>query len=107
MSVVKFTPIVIESDEQPAEMVDLFTIDGRTYQVPAQPAAGLALLYLKQYRDHGEEIANLSLMEAVLGDEAFNALMRKGKRDHIAQVMKVVGQLTLGGLESDPNSASG
>lgn len=103
----KFDPIVIESSSDEVEMVDLFTIDGRAYQVPASPPAGLALLYLKQYRDHGEEIANLSLLEAALGDEAFNALMRSSaEKTHLGQVMKVVAQLTLGGLESDPNSAS-
>ena len=103
------TPVVIEAGDEDVEMVDAFSLDGRMYQVPAEPPVGLALLYLTTLREHGESMANQQLLEETLGGEAFRALMRSRsvKADHLKAVIRVVLPLVLGGLESDPNSASG
>lgn len=62
------------------ERYPLFTIvapDGveTVYDMPRAKHPGLVLDYLRQSRKHGEEIAASWLLEAILGDEGYTALV--------------------------------
>lgn len=55
--------------------VTLFTLNGRKYKVPARPKAVLALRYLDDLRKRGEDSAVARMLPALLGEEAWDALL--------------------------------
>jgi hypothetical protein len=55
--------------------VDLFSIDDVTYQMPTKVKTNVALKYLRMVRTHGQEAAMGWVMEQVLGEDAYAALM--------------------------------
>lgn len=57
------------------EHIDLFTLDGHTYTIPAKPSASITLRYLKNLRTQGENHAAGVLLEDLLGEDGYNALM--------------------------------
>jgi len=82
------TPPVIRSEawsDDDAERVLLFSIvrsvDGEDvtveYTMPDGQNAGLALLYLRQARKTGEDLAGSWLLEEVLGADGYEALARE------------------------------
>lgn len=92
------------------ELVDLFSIDGKVYQVPAKPRLNVALRYLDEMRRRGEIFAGMKLLEDLLGDEGFKALMEYDglTSENLNAVLKVASELALGSLEEpDPKSGGG
>lgn len=106
----EFVPIVIASRPADAEvkMVKLFEIDGRDYQVPAEPDAGLALQVIEDTAAHGEVVANMLMLKKVIGADGFQALKDCGalKGAHLAQLSEAVTKLVLGALEDDDEGNS-
>lgn len=98
------------SDVAP-EMVDLFSIDGVTYQIPAKARMNVALLYLADVRKHGEMMANMSLLERMLGDKGYKALCEyEGlTAAQFSSVVEAAAGIALGSLEDaeSPNSGGG
>jgi hypothetical protein len=93
--------IEIVTDESPAEMMDLFSIDGRVYQIPASVSASMALRVLDNARREGMESAMSKALEELLGEEAYQALLecRSLKTEHLQQIMDVVQVHVMGDLE--------
>lgn len=61
-------------DVEPVERIDVFSLDGVTYSIPAQQNASFALRYLQYVKEHGEDAAAAYLMELMLGEEGYAAL---------------------------------
>lgn len=92
------------------EYVDLFSIDGEVYQAPAKPRLNVALRYLDELRRRGEMFAGMRLLEDLLGEKGYTALMgyQALTAEHLNSVLLAASELALGTLEeSDPKSSSG
>jgi hypothetical protein len=98
-------PISLDAAGAKAEvpMVTLFTLHGQEYKIPARPRANLALKALQMTREYGPGLANVALLEELLGEEAFEALSSyEGLTDDQLQaVSKAARELTLGALEDE------
>lgn len=89
------------SNSEPVGMVDLFSIDGVSYQIPAKPRVNVALRYLWHAKQYGEDAAAAELLEALLGEKGFKALVEYdelGPEDFTA-ILKAAQKVTLGALE--------
>src|SRR5690242_19949039 len=65
-------PKVYKSTGKKAERVVLFTIDDEEFTVPAKPGPNVTLRFLDELRRTGNEMfAALSLMESMLGKDAY------------------------------------
>ena len=83
------------------EMVDLFSIDGVTYQIPAKPRMNVALRYLWHARQHGVDRAAAELLEALLGEQGFAALVEYDDLtpEQFQAIMAAAQKVTMGALE--------
>lgn len=100
----------IEKTDEPVEMVDLFHLNGRTYQIEKKPKLNIALKFLKVRRERGELEAAAELLPDMIGDEAFTALSEyEGLTTEIFEhVATAAAKVTMGGLEKAlGNSGSG
>jgi hypothetical protein len=98
------------TDTGPPEMVDLFSSDGTTYQIPAKPRVNIALRFLWHARQYGEDRAAAELLESLLGAKGFQALVEYDdlKPEQFMAIMGAAQKVTLGALEAaQGNSASG
>lgn len=88
-------------NDGPVETIDLFSIDGKTYGIPKDIDMTMALRALDAIRKRGEMSAVSELLEEVLGDEAYQALLAfKGlKGDQLKQLMNDVNTYVMGQLE--------
>lgn len=84
------------------EMVDLFSINDKVYQMPARVGATIALGYMKLVRTHGQDAAMGWTLERVLGTEAYDALMNCDDvgTDDLETIMKVVHDNVMGAVEA-------
>lgn len=101
-----------QSWEETPERVDLFTIttpdpDGGeptsvTYDMPAKPHPGKALLFLRNARIYGTEIAMAGLLEECVGTEGYLALCAEPdlKQGELAGIMTRARDVVLGRLEA-------
>lgn len=87
------------------EMVDLFSIDGVAYQVPAKPRVNVALQYLTFARENGEQMAQMMLLEKLLGPDGYKALSEYDDLtpEQLREVSDFAAKLTLGAIESEGN----
>jgi hypothetical protein len=91
------------------EMVDLFHLGGRTYQIPAEPRVNLALKFLWQRKTRGELDAAANLLGDMLGAEAFEALMEwPGLTVEILnQVSTAAAKVAMGQMEQAVGNSGG
>jgi hypothetical protein len=84
------------------ETVELFAIDGVSYYIPKKPRVNIALRYLKMAREQGPDAASAYLLEALVGEEAYEALMNFDDLDSetLGAIAEAAQKYTLGGLEA-------
>lgn len=101
--------LVTPKVEEKVELVDIFSIDGRAYQMPIEVPPNVGLKYLKMLRLQGEAFANGWALEEMLGTEAYDALANfKGlTKEHLEQLQEVVGKHVLGSVEEPEKVAVG
>lgn len=96
--------IVLErrSSTEPVEMIDLFELDGEMYQIPAQPKINMVLKYLNMARTESEDKAIGWLLEQMVGEDAYHALMDFDDltADQLKTIMMVVENTAMGALEN-------
>lgn len=94
--------IDLKSASVDRKMVDLFSIDGTVYQMPAKIGANIALGYMRLVRTHGQEAALGWALEQVIGAEAYDALMGCDdlEPEDLEAVMKVVHENVMGAVEA-------
>ncbi len=86
----------------PVEMVPLFYIDDVEYKAPARFPVNIALKYLRMTRKEGQDNAVSWLLEKVLGEEGYDALMDYDAltAEQLEGVVKLVTSRVVGALES-------
>ena len=84
------------------ETAHLFTLNGIDYHVVANPPASIGLRYLHMSRAQDQITAQGWLLETLLGEEAYTALMNYDRLTNqiLEQVVGAVVKLTLGALEA-------
>lgn len=97
-----FAPIAISSAVDPdREMVELFRIDDTPYMVPAKPSVNLVLAFVKDVQTVGGDIANILLLERLVGTEGFAALSacQALTPAQLSAVADAASRLALGAVE--------
>lgn len=86
---------------EPSEEIPLFKLDGKTYTIPSKPKASVALRYLHELRTKGEDYAAGHMLEAMLGAEAYQALMNYDdlELEQFSAVMAACQKVLLGAIE--------
>lgn len=94
--------IELKSATVEAEQIELFSIDGKSYTIPNKPRLNVALKTLKLVRTQGEEAASAFMLEAVIGEEAFEALTEYDDLDAetFQQIILAAQKIVFGGLEA-------
>lgn len=99
-------PVVITGQEQSdaaplRAAVELFTLDGKTYTMPADLRPAVVLRFFGDVRKHGYEQAWAVLMSSSLPEDAMNALAESPKvqPEHIAQVMSIVTDTAISSIK--------
>lgn len=102
-------PVVITSapTDVEAETTPLFSIDGVTWRIPKAPRANLSLQLLSDVETYGPELANLKLLQRLVGEDGYNALAgcTGVTRAQVRQVSELAALITLG--EEEKETASG
>jgi hypothetical protein len=91
------------AEGKPEEMVDLFSIDDVVYQVPARPRVNVALQYLENMRTVGVVVAEMMLIEKLVGEKGYKALCDYDelRPEDMSAISDAVVKLTLGALENN------
>lgn len=92
------------AEKAEVEKVELFSIDGKVYEVPAKPPLTVALKYLTEMRTLGSGFAEMALLERLLGEEGYTALLGFDELtpEVFGQVVDAATELALGLLEDKP-----
>lgn len=104
----EFEPLQLSSKEVPeTTRMPLFYLDDIEYRIDVPFRVNLSLQYLRMAREQGENIATGWLMEQVLGQDGYTALMEyEGlQAKHLRRIGAVVSNLALGAVE-DPKGSS-
>jgi hypothetical protein len=94
--------LVTTKDTTAPEMVELFSIDGKSYSIPAKPKFNIVLRYMKVVREEGSQAAEAYLLEELLGEEGFEALCSYEDltAEQFEAVKKVATKVVLGDQET-------
>lgn len=87
------------------EQIELFSIDGKGYTIPNKARVNLALRYLKMARNEGADAASAYMLEEMVGEEGYNALMNYEDltSETLTAIMEAAQKVVLGGL-TDPKA---
>lgn len=94
-------PLALISSTDEPEMVELFSIDGKPYFIPNKVRVNVGLKYLHQVRTTGDAAANSWLLEALLGEEGYQALLDYDDltAEDLERVQAVAVEIVLGRSE--------
>lgn len=96
--------IVLRSEpEAEDERIDLFRIDGVVYTMSVRPRANTSLKYAWIAREKGIEAAYSYALEALIGDEGYQALMNFSglTQDALNQIVAAASKIMAGAAEPD------
>lgn len=103
----KPVPLVLRSsdEEPPVAREPLFSVDGKTYDIPVKVSVSQGLQYLTILMERGVGTAVIWALKTALGDEGYAALtgFKALKQEHLDLVVKVVRSKFDG---SDPKAPS-
>jgi hypothetical protein len=90
-------------DDEPVEMEELFSVDGKAYEIPKEFGPSMALVYLDVV-DKGRDVALAAILRSVIGPEGWAALMdlaakKKVTLPQIRALMEIVNTKLMGALE--------
>jgi hypothetical protein len=90
-----------EAGTKPAGVVELFRLGGRVFAIPEKARVNVALKYLWMAKTKGEEVAGQWMLEQLLGDEAYQALMEFDDLEpgQLAAILAAAQKVVLGSLE--------
>lgn len=92
--------------EEEQKFEDLFTINGKAYQLWVNAPASVGLTYLKMVRTKGAESAAVWIMEQMIGEDGYEALMNypKLKEKDVKRIMDIVKEYA---MANEEDSAAG
>lgn len=87
--------------DEPVAMLDLFSIDDRVFQIPAEPRAELTLQLLDEIEQYGAGMANVRYLRKLLGEEGFAALTNHPnlRPEELTAISNAASNYSLGVLE--------
>lgn len=86
-----------KAKKPPAPMEPAFTIDGRVFSVPVEVKAQVAIRYMDHCRKRGENFGLSWLLEEVLGQDAYEALLECDlEDDELIAVAKIAQSKVMG-----------
>ncbi|KPM55732.1 hypothetical protein CcI49_03255 [Frankia sp. CcI49] len=98
--------VVVDFDAEPPPttppgVVELFRLHGKVYTIPDAPKVNVALLYLWEARHHGEGVADQMLLERMVGEDGYRALMEHDplKQEQLDRILSTAQKVVLGSLE--------
>ena len=88
-------------DDNVAESIELFTIDDVAYSIPSKPRVNVALKYLRLARTQGQDMAVGWLLEELLGEAGYTALMDYDDLtvEDLTSVAQAAVKVVLGAME--------
>lgn len=88
------------------DLVEVFKLDGKPYYVDRNVGAGVAMRMLKALRKQGQESAVATMLEELLGEQAYDDLanFRGLKPKHFAQVLLQCQRVILGDDTTGPKA---
>ena len=94
--------IELTTSTEEVEKLELFSIDGKSYYIDNKPRINVALKTLKLLRTEGEEAAMAFMMEAAIGEEAFDALTEYDDLtpETFQAIVQAAQKVVFGGLEA-------
>lgn len=97
--------IELTSSKKEYEKVELFSIDGKPYFIEKRPRLALALKLTKMIKAGQQEEAVVLLMEELVGEEGYEALLNYEDLDEnvLAQIITAAQQEVFGEKE-DPKA---
>lgn len=101
-----FEPVRIaertEEERAHDKRVVLFYIGDTAYDMPDRPRVNLAIRYLRDVREVGEEVAQANMMIDLIGEEGFDALCNADDilPEQFEQITNIASAKTLGALEN-------
>jgi len=96
-------PVLLsKANDEDTEMVEIFEIDGRGYSIPSRAKVNEVLRYLRTLRKENEDVANAELLERMLGEDAYEALMEfEGlTQENLKEIMAIVQHVVMGPAET-------
>lgn len=95
-------------EDDAADLIDLFKLDGVVYQIPAKFRANVGLKMLDDADRVGAQIATIRLLRTVIGDEGYDALLAyKGlSAEHLEAITDTIVEMALGAVEDEKASES-
>ena len=88
--------------ERETARADLFSVDGKMFQIDTKPKVNTALRYLHIARTQGSEPAIDYMLGRLLGDEAYEALMAFDDltEENLEQVITIASKIMAGAVET-------
>lgn len=93
------------SSERPVEeeqkFVPIFTVDDKEYELWTNPPASVGLRYLRMVREEGTESSAVWLLEQMIGEDGYEALMNLPdlKAGDLERIMKICKEYSMGDEE--------
>lgn len=93
--VVHFTSAAPEEEQK---FETLFTVDDKEYALWINPPASVGLAYLKMVKEENTEAAAVWLLEQMIGEDGYEALMGLPdlKEEDLTRIMKICKQYSMG-----------
>lgn len=100
--IIDFT--VDENFEEEQKYETLFTVNGKAYDLWVNAPASVGLRYLKMVRKEGGESAAVWILEQMIGEDGYDALMGipNLKDKDLQRIMKIVKEYAMANEEDSP-----
>lgn len=105
-----FAPVRLTSKSAtPATRIVLFYVDDEEYSIPKRVGRNHGLRYLRTSRKQGEALAAQELLEVLIGEDGYEALMNCDdlKDEQLDQIMTRLRDMALGEVEDEEGKAKG
>lgn len=104
-----FEPVRLTSKAADADRIVLFYVDDQEYSIPKRVGRNHGLRYLRTMRKQGEALAAQELLEILIGEDGYEALMDCDDLEdaQLDQIMTRLRDMALGEVEEQEGKAKG
>jgi tetrahydromethanopterin S-methyltransferase subunit G len=104
-----FEPVRLTSKPADVDRIVLFYVDDTEYSIPKRVGRNHGLRYLRTMRKQGEALAAQELLEVLIGEDGYQALMDCDdlEDDQLDQIMNRLRDMALGEVEDEEGKAKG
>ncbi|MEU1088968.1 hypothetical protein ABZ401_19395 [Streptomyces sp. NPDC005892] len=104
-----FEPVRLTSKPADVDRIVLFYVDDTEYSIPQHVGRNHGLRYLRTMRRQGEALAAQELLEVLIGEDGYQALMDCDDLtdEQLDQIMNRLRDMALGEVEDEEGKAKG